>query len=234
MGFNWDSKFNKHFKVIKDGLTNNPENNDPSIFQETFKFFFEYGIIGVSRSKKLSKKYNEESIANLKEVNEIFKEMKDFIKKEGYFNDIESENIDRHFGVAYKYWDNMMQHQDKLKYPAITPTGASMLVPESCSCDVFITDKPSFILPDCTAVMERANVFFKHMGVPLEHVRSIGIPLDPYTFVRIKNNEVLLNEKNEWMHINDDQVKKINYTMFCRVNSEFVFAEGTNLDFIPE
>lgn len=185
LGKKWDSQFNTHyFKIIKNRFT--PE----EITQESLRFFFEYSIITRMRRAKMEKEFNDEFLS----FKSVLPEMMELLKSPDFKPDGVSEDIRQYAINMYEQFsselDKLETRQKGLKYPALIPSEAKMLVPNKCYFHIFNTHEDSFILPDSGAMIENSNEKFEFNSTKLNKISFVIIPLNPTLSLKIINGDL--------------------------------------------
>lgn len=231
----WDNNFNYHYDNIINNLLYFSTQKEVIIdlIQDSLKFFFEYSIIGNFRQKKLTKQYNETTFSWFDDFEDYIEDISN-IKDE--ITNMSKEEISsaisglEHFNLSMGDYINKLK--EKLKFPAPTITEVKKYVPSECSCYILLARDSSFILPDCTAMVNYSETKFKWDNFDVKRIDSIGIPIHPNIYLQIKNNEANDNKSTEIYLLDKERVNEINqnlarlaHNQFLTINNEIINPE---------
>jgi|GEM_PF-6547992 len=216
----WDNAFNTHYNnimnYIADCISNKSEN--PIIIQESINFFFEYSIVAFLRSKKSQRK-NDISDFDWVDGIDDFKEIISNIDSKEYEKGVAwiFENIDK-----TKDWVEKLK---ELKFPSMTTTNVDFLRPSSCSCDIIISMEQPFLLPDCTSIITLSNEKIIFNNKVISKIYCVGVPITPYVFLQIKNND-LCGDKSTYIYKwNSERVNELNFVLFNKAFDQILYME---------
>lgn len=225
----WDSKFNSHYDSIVDWILDSIENDSYSSndIQKSIQYFFEYTLIGYQRSKKQEESFNDSVLAPYLESKELIP----FIDSADLSD---SEYSDEHLRLGKDSLisfielasETMMKWKSNLKYPAPIASELDMLVPEKLVCEVYISTNERFYLPDRTGLIVKSQDTFIYNKLQINKIALIGLPLNPYVFLRIKNSETFPTAKTGIYTFNSEQVKRINSNIIASAGSQVLVGES--------
>lgn len=225
LSIKWDNQFNNYYNSVLDNLINLKE-----IPCDTLKFFFEYSLIGLMRRKKMEKSFNDDFL-EFKEVIPGLIDLMDSDKLDlSKFTEEEQKDGIDHFKKFLNEMISFDSRQSKMKYRALIPSEAKMLVPDNLTCDIFFCEENGFILPDCSATIISSNETMNWNSLNINKVSCVGIPLNPRLFLQIKNNDIHPGEINKIFIANEGLIQHVNENLLSSSFSQVVGADFHTLD----
>ncbi|WP_300664117.1 DUF4238 domain-containing protein [Fluviicola sp.] len=225
LSFKWDNKFNN----FSSDIINNQDTPE-KINLETLLFFFEYSIIAYMRRLKMESEFNNEFLS-FKDVIPDF--LKAFDSNNIDFSNYSDDVIEKEktrlldFVNELNKLDNI---QKSVKYPALIPSEAKILLPENCHCIIYKVDEDSFILPDCTITAKKSKETFDSHGITTNKIELIGIPLTPRLYLEIRNSDIIGTKENTVCVPKTSKIEEINNRLFSTAYSQVLLNKPEQLD----
>lgn len=226
LGDLWDSKFNYHYNHI---LAN--RFFIERIQQETIDFFFEYAIVSRFRRSKMEGEFNDNFLSFKSVLPEFLEAIKGKLDELKGFTQTDKENAFRVYELFSEEVDKLDKRQKNVKYPALIPEDAKVLVPSTSRFELYITHDDSFILSDSGAIIEKSSITFDWHGTALNKIDFVIIPLNPRLALKIVNAEETNHQDSMAFWASEKTVELFNInSILCAFNQVLGSSAALLLD----